>query len=215
MPLSTILQLYRSGQFYWWRKPQYPIKTIALAQVTDQLYPNVVSSKSRLNGIRTHNVSGDRHWFQRYLKMPLPYDHDHDGPFIQGIWFWHVSMKNAFWKCYCWICIFQQSSWWQCMFPAHLWQTQDTLIHFWFLHKNDVQFIFVPICFVGSSCSWMVIMCVEYITVIHIQYKNVSILYYILQHAIFYTYMYSGTCLIWHIKGPGKCVRLYRMSEPV
>ena len=26
---------------------------------------------------------------------------------------------------------------------------------------------------------------------------------------------YSGTCLIRHTKGPGKCVRLYRMSEPV
>jgi hypothetical protein len=25
--------------------------------------------------------------------------------------------------------------------------------------------------------------------------------------------MYSGTCLIWHTNGPGKCVRLYRMSE--
>jgi hypothetical protein len=26
---------------------------------------------------------------------------------------------------------------------------------------------------------------------------------------------YSGTCLICHTKGPEKCVRLYRMSEPV
>jgi hypothetical protein len=26
---------------------------------------------------------------------------------------------------------------------------------------------------------------------------------------------YSGTCLIWHTKRPGKCVWLYRMSEPV
>ena len=25
--------------------------------------------------------------------------------------------------------------------------------------------------------------------------------------------IYSGTCLIWHIKGPGKCVRLYRILE--
>jgi len=34
-PLSTILQLYRGCQFYWWGIPDYPEKAIALSQVTD------------------------------------------------------------------------------------------------------------------------------------------------------------------------------------
>jgi hypothetical protein len=58
-PRSIIFQLYRGGQFYWWRTPEDTEKTIDLWHVRQTLSHNVVHLA--LMEIRTNNISGDRH----------------------------------------------------------------------------------------------------------------------------------------------------------
>ena len=68
MPLLSLFQLYRGGQYYWWRKPGYAEKTNNLLQVNDKHYTiKLYRVHLAMIVIWIRNFSGDRNWMDMFM----------------------------------------------------------------------------------------------------------------------------------------------------
>jgi hypothetical protein len=79
-PLSTIFQIYRGCQFYWWRKPEYLEKTTNLLQV--ELITLVVIGTDCIGSYKSNYIF---HWFSVFFYIFSNQNHP---------WTWKQLQEN-------------------------------------------------------------------------------------------------------------------------
>ena len=68
-PLSTIFQLFRGSQFYWWKKSEFPEKTTDLPQITDGLVLLASNDTIFQSQHVCHFIGGRNGWTKKLLDV--------------------------------------------------------------------------------------------------------------------------------------------------